>query len=680
MSRRSKGERKKLSGSIAAKLTVFFLMVLGTAAFMASALYTMLMEREGIYEYQKSDRGFDELLWESMKEIAYDDISDIYNRILKNYYYADEEDDFLVEEEHRGVLGEKEKGYLESICENTNCRLRLYQNDRLLYSNYDGHSGDYEYMQSFYTVLFLEENNPDFKTVLLSDGGERSALEVRNEVCLYIDGSFAHKDSYSDIYEDLLFMWKWSSVYPVISIVGVVLVLLCFVFLMCAAGHRNGIEGIAPSVLSGIHFDVFTVIFGMLSCGILLGTEKLLSRSSEILLAAGLICGAVAGMTVFTIYCMEFALRLKKGGWWKHTLIAACIRMLVKIIKRLAAVLYVVWRGMPIVMNTAILFFALCFAELCGLMIFSSDGGLIVLWLLEKCILFVLVMYIAIMCKGLQAGSKALAEGDFSHKLDTSKMLFGFKAHGENLNQIGQGISRAVEERMKSERLKTELITNVSHDLKTPLTSIINYADLLGTAVREEGRLEQEKLEEYSQVLLRQSKRLKKLLEDLVEASKATIGNIEVNLEICETGVLLSQAVGEYETRFAEKRLELIVRQPKEPVKIWADGRLLWRVFDNLLNNICKYAQENTRVYLSVEKRNGAADIIFRNMSKYVLEISGQELEERFVRGDKSRHMEGNGLGLSIAKSLVELQNGKMEIITDGDLFKVVLHFAEKSD
>ena len=180
---------------------------------------------------------------------------------------------------------------------------------------------------------------------------------------------------------------------------------------------------------------------------------------------------------------------------------------------------------------------------------------------------------------------------------------------------------------------------------------------------------------EYAEVLLRQSRRLKKLLEDLLEASKATTGNLEVNLEPCEVGVLLSQAVGEYQQRMEEKRLNLIVRQPEETDRIMADGRHLWRVFDNLLNNICKYAQEDSRVYLSVEEREGDVTIIFRNMSKYPLDISTEELEERFVRGDRSRHMEGNGLGLSIAKSLVELQGGRMEITIDGDLFKVTLRF-----
>ena len=232
----------------------------------------------------------------------------------------------------------------------------------------------------------------------------------------------------------------------------------------------------------------------------------------------------------------------------------------------------------------------------------------------------------------------------------------------------------AVEERMKSERLKTELITNVSHDIKTPLTSIINYADLIVEEPTENARIT-----EYAEVLKRQSARLKKLIEDLMEASKASTGNIEVHMVPCEVGVLLTQTMGEYEQRLAELGLELVARQPEHPVRIMADGKLLWRVFDNLLNNICKYAMGGTRVYLTVEERDDKVAIAFKNISKYPLDISAEELKERFVRGDKSRHTEGNGLGLSITQSLTQLQGGELELTVDGDFFKVVLMFDSKS-
>lgn len=316
-----------------------------------------------------------------------------------------------------------------------------------------------------------------------------------------------------------------------------------------------------------------------------------------------------------------------------------------------------------------IVYLGICIFEAFGLSRWGS-GRLVNLWILEKAVLTPVILYVGLVCTKLQQGGRALAEGNLNYHVNTAKMVGNLKEHGENLNRISDGISNAVEERMKSEHLKTELITNVSHDLKTPLTSIINYADLIG-----EEETDNEKITEYAKVLLRQSRRLKKLLEDLVEASKATTGNMEVNLQPCEIGVLLSQAVGEYQQRFAEKNLELLITQPEESMKILGDGRHLWRVLDNLLNNIYKYAQDNSRVYITVEPRDAQVILVFRNMSKYALNITADELKERFVRGDRSRHMDGNGLGLSIAGSLVDLQKGTMEIVTDGDLFKVVLTF-----
>jgi signal transduction histidine kinase len=248
-------------------------------------------------------------------------------------------------------------------------------------------------------------------------------------------------------------------------------------------------------------------------------------------------------------------------------------------------------------------------------------------------------------------------------------MLFEFEEHGNNLNKISEGMTKAVEERMKSERFKTELITNVSHDIKTPLTSIINYVDLL-----EKEELNNDKATEYLEVLDRQSSKLKKLIEDLVEASKASSGNLPVNLEKLDVGVFLTQTVGEFEEKLSIAGIELIIKKPEEPVFIMADGRHLWRIVDNLMNNICKYAQPQSRVYVNLEA-DANVRITFRNISKYQLNVTGDELMERFVRGDKSRNTEGHGLGLSIAQSLVTLISGKMEIVVDGDLFKVVIEF-----
>lgn len=291
-------------------------------------------------------------------------------------------------------------------------------------------------------------------------------------------------------------------------------------------------------------------------------------------------------------------------------------------------------------------------------------------FLLVKVIEAVVLSYALFQMQALHEASKRVASGDMSQPIDTSKMFWKFKEHGENINKVSEGIALAVDERMKSERFKTELITNVSHDIKTPLTSIINYVDLI-----KKEEIADEKVHKYVDVLDRQSARLKKLIEDLMEASKASTGNLEVNLEECDMAVLLTQVIGEFEEKLQNNQLEVVVDKPDHPVKMMADGRHIWRVLDNLLNNACKYSLPNTRVYVSLKQENRDAVIVFKNISKEALNIPSDELMERFVRGDSSRNTEGSGLGLSIAQSLTELMHGTMKLEVDGDLFKVTLRF-----
>lgn len=298
-------------------------------------------------------------------------------------------------------------------------------------------------------------------------------------------------------------------------------------------------------------------------------------------------------------------------------------------------------------------------------------GDAIMFWfLLGKVIEIPLVLFVLLQMKELQRGSQRIAAGDLSQPIDISRLRWEFKKHGENLNSVSESISRAVDKQLKSERFKTELITNVSHDIKTPLTSIINYVDLI-----KKEEITDETLLEYVDVLDRQSARLKKLIDDLMEASKASTGNLPVQFEECDVEVLLTQLIGEFEDKLAVNELELIVDKPETSVKVKVDGRHMWRVLDNLMNNACKYAQPHTRVYVSLKQEGDTATITFKNISKAALNIPSDELMERFVRGDSSRNTEGSGLGLSIAQSLTELMNGKMQLDIDGDLFKVTLRF-----
>ena len=284
--------------------------------------------------------------------------------------------------------------------------------------------------------------------------------------------------------------------------------------------------------------------------------------------------------------------------------------------------------------------------------------------------IFIKINKLCLHLNEIKNAGEHLAHGDLDYKISVDTFKGELLNHAENLNKISDGMTVAVEERLKSERMRYELLTNVSHDIKTPLTSIINYVDLLKTQP-----VSTKEAEEYIEVLDRQSVKLKKLITDLIEVSKATTGNITVNAVQMEVKELLAQCIGEYDSRFKEKKLEIVMNTPDEPVSIVADGRLLWRVFDNLLGNIVKYAMPNTRVYIDLTNKLDTVIITLKNISQTRLNIKANELMERFVRGDASRTTEGSGLGLSIAQSLTELMKGQFSIEIDGDLFKITLKF-----
>ncbi len=294
----------------------------------------------------------------------------------------------------------------------------------------------------------------------------------------------------------------------------------------------------------------------------------------------------------------------------------------------------------------------------------------VVIYIILKWLCIVGIVAYIIQTQELYKCAKEMAEGNLDRKADTSRMFWVFRAHGEHLNQISDGMAKAVEARMKSEHLKTELITNVSHDIKTPLTSIINYVDLL-----QKDDMDEKTRQEYIEVLSRQSARLKKLIEDLVEASKASTGNIQINWAEIDANMLLEQAVAEYNDKLERAGLRVVFAKSETPAVIMADGQHLWRVFDNLLANISKYAMPGTRVYASVIHETDSVRIEFKNISREVLNVSSDELMERFVRGDSSRNTEGSGLGLSIANSLCALMRADFKLSIDGDLFKTVITF-----
>lgn len=316
-------------------------------------------------------------------------------------------------------------------------------------------------------------------------------------------------------------------------------------------------------------------------------------------------------------------------------------------------------------------FVGLCILEFICLYMYQAtmDGSAVLVWGGLKVLEGILVIYVILAMKEIRAGGDQLAAGNLDYQVPTNRLYGEFRKHGENLNNLRGGIQHAVEEQMKSERMKTELITNVSHDIKTPLTSIVNYVDLLQKPhTPQEG-------EQYLEVLARQSQRLKKLTEDLVEMSKASSGNIPVNLAPVNVVELVNQALAEYEEKLKKAQLPVVFTARQSEILTMADGRLFWRVLDNLLGNCVKYAQPGTRVYVDVVKYEKKVMISMKNVSRAELNLPAEELMERFVRGDCARNTEGSGLGLNIAKTLMELQKGKLNLVIDGDLFKAVLLF-----
>ena len=447
-----------------------------------------------------------------------------------------------------------------------------------------------------------------------------------------------------------------------------VLCLALVIFLLCAAGHKEGVEGIHLNWVDRIPLDLYLALaLAIGSCVLMLGIDAtgVDFVPAAILLAILLALAVLLVMSVL----MTLSTRFKSGAFWKNTLVYRCLCLLSRMGKGLKDGLSYCAKHLHLYWQAGLIFAGVTLLEFLVVAAFGSES-ICVIWFLTKLVETPILVLILISLQKLKAGGEALAEGNLNASVDLRHMYGVLKHHGENLNSIAQGMQKAVQQQLKSERFRTDLITNVSHDIKTPLTSIVNYVDLL-----KKEDVQPEKAKEYIAVLDRQSARLKKLTEDLVEASKASSGTLPVHLEAVDVNVLLSQVSGEYQSRFELCKLEPIVKLSSENPQILADGKLLWRVFDNLLSNICKYAMPGTRVYFTSEVQDGRVSISFKNISNYPLDITADELLERFVRGDSSRSTEGSGLGLSIAQSLTGLQKGTFDLVVDGDLFKANLSF-----
>ncbi len=458
------------------------------------------------------------------------------------------------------------------------------------------------------------------------------------------------------------------------------LTLLLFVFLMASAGRTP--EGVR---LGGLHrwpleIYLLPLLAAAAVCVTVMAELPFTAALRRIelysVLYGLLILGAGASAL---LGCMTLAARFRAGKWWRGTVAFfclqwgwRCLKWCVRLLRgffagcgKLAGALPLVWKGALAYGGFVLTNFLLAAAG-----IWEGEGWLFLLLVFDAAGLAA-VVWVSMQLRRLQAAGRALAAGDLNCTVETNHMLPVLREHAENLGAASQGMTKAVNERTKSERFKAELITNVSHDLKTPLTSIVNYVDLLKNEP-----IENERAREYIEVLDRQSQRLKKLTADLVEASKASSGALSVTREPVDLNELVRQSTGEYAERFAAASMTPVLTLPEKETVVTADGRLLWRVLDNLLTNAVKYSLPGTRIYLDVERGEASTVLSVKNISREPLNIPAEELMERFVRGDASRSSEGSGLGLSIARSLMELMGGELRLTLDGDLFKAELVFA----
>ena len=654
-------ERRRWSHTIPAKMLGFFIFIAGTAVLLISGFGILHMADEGFYS-----QPFDTVLLNCMYGQASQDVADLMTQFQS----------FLEE----GNDPEEFEAYVSS-----ESYLSSSNSEQPLLTQQDGTESWYYEIRDKNGTQLAGNYEGQLCYAYSFDGSWWSSELENYEVILYIDKTFSVESRYSEILHICSELYRIRYGLAATAAAALLLIICSYVFLMCGAGHRFGEKELVQGPFVRLPLELYLCLAAVLVSAEIWFLDRVDFRyyigdwdffitypvSYLAAQAALAVCMAIAASATLGGISMNFAVRIKLKLFFKNTIIYRILRKFWRIGKSVLTGTVNLIRGLPSVTRTAVAAFAVIFLEMVFLVLFFySPGKMLFLFLLEKSVIFLIVIYFAMSLRILEKGGQALAEGDLNYQIDTGKLSGELKRHGENLNSISEGMNAAVNERMKSERMKTELITNVSHDIKTPLTSIINYTDLIAKE-----HSENEKINEYAAVLSRQSARLKKLIEDLVEASKASTGNVEVHLTPMEVGVILIQAEGEYGERLQERHLQLISRQPKEPVRIMADGRHLWRVIDNLMSNICKYAQPYTRVYLTVERRGEKAYICFKNTSSYPLDIPAEELLERFVRGDASRSTEGNGLGLSIAQSLTALQRGTLELAVDGDLFKATLIF-----
>lgn len=621
---------KKLMGNVAVKIAaVFFSFVFALSSFLSVVAAIAAVESD---MYVKSKDEIKSSILESK-------LSQYCGNAVELYEFHEEIEDFCNE---NGIYATLED-----------------ENGEILYSNYNGQKYIAKY--GYLTTYFLSESDE-----LELEADTKQLIKVT----VYAGENFKMTQSLMLRVKTAGIVYTLRYAVYFIGIISVILFIMTFCFLCASAGRRKD-GSLQLNRFDRIPFDIVVLINFILTFILFDMTETNHGYAYYVLLA---VSAVILYFSYFSAF-LSMVTRIKKKTIIKNNVIYIVLAFIYKRIKKLFSFLWYIIKNLTIVKKTVLGLAAVVAAVfLAGIMGmgFYSSGLFAFLLLIIIALMMIFAVYISICLQKIKMGGELMSQGNFENKIDSEKMLPDFVEFCGYLNNINSTVQNAVDEKTRSERLKTELITNVSHDIKTPLTSIINYVDLI-----KKENVENEKVTEYISVLDRQSARLKKLIEDLVEASKASTGNLSVELTKCEPAVLLTQTLGEFDEKLKNAGLTPVLTCPENPLYIMADGRHLWRVFENLTANICKYSLSGTRVYLEIYENRGSVCVTFKNISKSELNISGEELTERFVRGDSSRNTEGSGLGLSIAKNLTELQGGKLNIDIDGDLFKATVIFKE---
>ena len=460
------------------------------------------------------------------------------------------------------------------------------------------------------------------------------------------------------------------------------------VYLICAAGRQPGSDTVRAGGLNRLPLDLYLVLGGgaeILLVALMASlTGICIQEAPQVLLPIWFLCGSVICL-IFVGFFFALVAQLKTPGgyWWRRSITRLLLlklwrgckwlgrkcRKLLGGVKTMLSMMPLIWQWL---LTAAIM--AVLPPLTLLLMLACRSWDLLEIFFLLAFISSILGD-IAMVCYGaycfgiLSKGARQIAQGDLDYQISTQYLFGCFRDFADQLNALAGAAQQAAARQLKSERMKTELITNVSHDIKTPLTSIINYVDLMQKPHSpQEGEM-------YLEVLSRQSLRLKKLVDDLMDMSKASTGNMTLEVSRVDAAEAINQALGEFSDKLTLAQLIPVFRPPEKPVYMMADGKLLWRVMSNLLSNAVKYALPGTRLYVDLERIGDRAVISLKNISREELNVSADELLERFVRGDASRNTEGSGLGLNIAQSLMELQHGSLQLLVDGDLFKVTLLF-----